>query len=235
MPTPTATPVPAPAPAPVSASASISTPGLSKTHRGLLFVVSAPSGVGKTTLIRAIQGSWPDLRYSVSCTTRPPRPSEQNGVDYHFITHPEFIAGIRAGRFLEWAEVHGQYYGTDGDRLEEWLAAGKDVLLDIDIQGARQVRCAYPDASTLFILPPSMDVLGERLQGRGTESPEQLARRMAAAEREILEAPWYDYLIVNEALEEAIADFNAVLRASHCTRSYRAAQLKAFLLPKELP
>jgi len=192
-------------------------------------VVSAPSGVGKTTIIRSVLSTSPGLRYSVSCTTRRPRPGEVDGADYHFIGRDEFLSGLRSGRFLEWAEVHGEYYGTDGLQIENWLAAGDDVLLDIDVQGARQVRCSHPAAYTLFVLPPSMDILEERLRSRGTESPEQIAGRLAAARNEILEAPWYDFIILNDDLEEAIADCNAVLRAARCTRNARAPLLQGFL------
>jgi len=202
---------------------------LSRTSRGQLFVVSAPSGVGKTTIIRSVLSTSPGLRYSVSCTTRRPRPGEVDGADYHFIGRDEFLSGLRSGRFLEWAEVHGEYYGTDGLQIENWLAAGDDVLLDIDVQGARQVRCSHPAAYTLFVLPPSMDILEERLRSRGTESPEQIAGRLAAARNEILEAPWYDFIILNDDLEEAIADCNAVLRAARCTRNARAPLLQGFL------
>jgi guanylate kinase len=206
---------------------------ISQAHQGLLFVVSAPSGVGKTTIIRAVQETWPQLRYSISCTTRSPRTGEREGVDYHFIARQEFLGGIRANRFVEWAEVHGEFYGTDGQQVDKWLAEGKDVLLDIDIQGARQVRCVYPTAVTIFILPPSMEVLKERLESRGTESEEQVARRLSAAQREILESPWYDYVVLNEVLQEAIADFNSVLRACRCARTFRAAQLRELLLPRD--
>jgi guanylate kinase len=206
---------------------------ISEANQGLLFVVSAPSGVGKTTIIRAVQETWPQLRYSISSTTRAPRTGEREAVDYHFVTRQEFLGGIRTGRFVEWAEVHGEFYGTDGQQVDKWLAEGKDVLLDIDIQGARQVRCAYPTAITIFILPPSIEELKARLENRGTESEDQVARRLSAAQLEILEAPWYDYLVLNEMLHEAIADFNAILRACRCARAHRAAQLRDFLLPRE--
>lgn len=139
------------------------------------------------------------------------------------------MAGIEAGRFLEWAEVHGEYYGTDGMQVEHWLTAGRDVLLDIDVQGARQVRCTIPWAHTIFILPPSMEVLRERLINRGTESSEQLSRRLSTARREIQEAPWYEFIIINNELEEAIADLNAILRACHCQQQYQALYIKPFL------
>lgn len=212
---------------------------LSSSQDGLLFVVSAPSGVGKTTLIRALCESWPELHYSVSCTTRAARAGEVPGKDYHFLSREDFLAGIEAGRFLEWAQVHGEYYGTDGRQVTDWLTAGDDVLLDIDVQGARQVRCAFPRAHTIFILPPSLEILRERLQNRGTETPEQLARRLAAARHEIQEAPWYEYLIVNDVLATAVADLNAVLRACRCQHRYQAPRLRPFFTaaaqPETLP
>ncbi|MFP5212852.1 MAG: guanylate kinase [Acidobacteriota bacterium] len=186
---------------------------------GQLFVVSAPSGVGKTTIVRAVMPRWPGLRFSVSSTTRPPREGEVHGRDYYFLSDEEFEGGIRSGRFLEWAEVHGRYYGTDGDRIREWLEAGADVLLDIDVQGAAQVRCAYPEANTIFILPPSMAILEERLRKRGTESQEQLDKRLSAATREIRQAPWYDFIVVNDVLEEAIEDFSGIIRACRLRNS----------------
>lgn len=196
---------------------------------GVLFIVSAPSGVGKTTLIRSILPSRPMLRYSVSSTTRSPRPGEVDGQDYHFVSQSDFLNGIREGRFLEWAEVHGRFYGTDGKAVEEWLATGHDVLLDIDVQGARQVLSVYPSAITIFILPPSMEILEARLANRGTESDTQLMRRLEAAAQEISQAAWYDYLVVNDELPTAICDFDAVLRATRCQRRHQAHRLKPLL------
>jgi guanylate kinase len=205
---------------------------MEKAHRGLLFVVSAPSGVGKTTIIQEIRGDFPALLYSVSCTTRQPRPYETDGKDYHFLGKQEFLDGVGAGRFLEWAEVHGEYYGTDGDQVEGWLAQGSDVLLDIDVQGARQVRCTYPHAHMIFILPPTLQTLKERLRKRATETADQMSLRLSAAEREIREASCYDFLIINDLLDEAVADFKAVIRACRCTRAYQAARLiKGILSP----
>lgn len=204
-------------------------------YRGQLFVISAPSGAGKSTLIRAILLERPELCFSVSSTTRPPREGETPGIDYHFISRQEFSDGIRRGRFVEWAEVHSQFYGTDGEQLDEWLQDGRDVLLDIDVQGARQVRCAYPLAHTIFVLPPSFEALEHRLKGRGTESPEQVANRLTAARQELLEAPWFDFVIVNDSLDEAIADFKAVLRACPCQRIAQASRLRAFLNTRILP
>lgn len=196
---------------------------------GQLFIVSAPSGVGKSTIIGRITASCPGVRFSVSCTTRPVRSGEVAGKDYHFLSMEEFLKGIGSGRFLEWAEVHGHLYGTDGRFVEECLKAGDDVLLDIDVQGARLVRCAYPSAQTIFIMPPSMEVLEERLRNRATEGEEQLAIRIAAARREILESPWYDYIVINDDLQEAVEDLRAILRAGRSSRAAQAPRLKAFL------
>jgi len=195
-------------------------------------VVSAPSGVGKTTIIQSVLTRWPGIRFSVSCTTRSPRPGEVDGEAYHFLSREEFLRGIPAGRFMEWAEVHGEYYGTDGRQVEQWLSQGLDVLLDIDVQGARQVRCTHPSAHTVFIVPPSLDILAMRLENRGTESQEQLAMRLAAAHREMQEAPWYDYIIVNDALDEAVADFDAVLRACRCSSAIQSPQRRLLFFPR---
>lgn len=200
------------------------------SYSGQLFIISAPSGVGKSTLIRSILEEYPKLRFSVSCTTRSPRPEEVDGKDYVFISKEEFLNGIASGRFLEWAEVHGNYYGTDSSPIEKWLRAGEHVLLDIDVQGARIVRCIYPVAHTIFILPPSLNVLEERLRSRSTDSPEQIEIRLAAARRELMEAPWYDYIVINDNLRDAITDLKAVLLAGRCSRIARAATLKNFLM-----
>jgi len=196
---------------------------------GQLFILSAPSGVGKSTIISKVIAACPKLRFSISCTTRPMRSEEVAGRDYHFLSREEFERGIKSGRFLEWAEVHGHLYGTDGRVMEKWLKAGDDVLLDIDVQGARMVRCAYPLAQTIFILPPSMDVLEERLRKRASETEEQFAIRISAARREILESPWYDYIIINDSLQEAVDDLKAILRAGRSSRAIQAFRLKAFL------
>ena len=178
---------------------------------GTLFVVSAPSGAGKTTLVNAMRTRFPDLAYSVSHTTRPPRPGEVDGVDYFFIPVDEFRAGIESGLWAEWAEVHGNYYGTSARFLEETLAAGVDLLLDIDVQGACQIVRQFPRAVTIFILPPSLEVLRQRIESRGTDSPEVIALRMENARREMEHQDCYDYRIVNDRLEEAIAALAAVI------------------------
>lgn len=196
---------------------------------GQLFVISAPSGVGKTTLVRSLLQELTTLRFSVSSTTRPPRPEEIDGRDYHFITREAFQTGIEANRFLEWAQVHGEYYGTDRDKLDEWLTAGDDVLLDIDVQGARQVRRLFPLAHLIFILPPAWDVLAQRLRARGTETPQQLTARLNAAYTEVKEARGYDYLVINDVLQAAAADLAGIIRAVRCRQKVQARHLKALL------
>ena len=158
------------------------------------------------------------------------RSGEVEGKDYHFLSREQFQQGISSDHFLEWAEVHGHLYGTDRRIIEKWLKGGENVLLDIDVQGARVVRCDYPDAKTIFILPPSMRELEKRLRDRATETADQMAIRIAAARREILESPWFDYIIINDDLEEAVEDLKAILRACRSSRISRAPLLKTFLM-----
>jgi guanylate kinase len=196
---------------------------------GQLFIISAPSGVGKTTLIHRVRQGWPEFQFSISFTTRAPRPKEVPGKDYHFVTREEFQQGIQSGGFLEWAQVHGEYYGTERRQLDTWLDAGQDVLLDIDVKGATQVRCSYPEAHTIFIVPPSLETLRARLQQRNTESDEQLQKRLAAAQKELQHAPWFDFIIVNDKLEDALADLKSILKACRCLRSRQASGIKHLL------
>ncbi len=180
-------------------------------RRGVLFVVSAPSGAGKTTLRKALLARFPDLFYSVSTTTRAPRASEVDGRDYVFIPPDEFEAGIRQGRWAEWAQVHGNYYGTSARTLADAMDAGRDVLLDIDVQGARQISARFPECVTIFIMPPSFDVLAQRLAGRGSESPEELRVRLENARREMDERHWYRHVVVNDALATAVEELAAIV------------------------
>ena len=173
---------------------------------GVLFVISAPSGAGKSTLCRAVLDRFADLVYSVSYTTRSPRSGEQNGKDYHFITKDEFEKGIAHNRWAEWAEVHGYYYGTSADFLNQVLSAGRDILLDIDIQGTRKIRQRYPDGVTIFIMPPSLETLKSRLQSRGTDSPEVIAVRLKNADEEMAQKDLYHHIIINDRLTDAIAE-----------------------------
>lgn len=180
---------------------------------GNLYVVAAPSGAGKTTLVRLLLEREP-VRLSISWTTRGPRPGEENGREYHFTTVDEFQAMISRQEFLEWAEVHGNYYGTSKKWIADRLAEGSDVLLEIDWQGAQQVRAEFPEAIGVFILPPSMEELTRRLTGRGTDAAEVIERRLAAAQAEMRHVGEFDYVIVNDRLELALDDLCAVVRAS---------------------
>jgi guanylate kinase len=180
---------------------------------GHLFILSAPSGAGKTTLRQAALARFPDLSYSVSCTTRLPRAGEQNGRDYVFLAADEFEAGIREERWAEWARVHGHYYGTSARFLEQERAAGRDVLLDIDVQGAQQICRRFPDSVTIFILPPSLEVLEQRLRARGTDRPEAIELRLRNARQEMEQSGTYRHLIVNDDLNTAIDELVAILNA----------------------
>lgn len=191
---------------------------------GILYIVSAPSGAGKTTLVRALLREDPGIRLSVSFTTRAPREGEVEGVAYHFVDIPRFKAMREAGEFLEWAEVHGNFYATSRPWLEGQLAAGQDVLLEIDWQGAAQVREKFPDAVSIFILPPSYAELEARLRGRGTDSPEVIARRLAAARDEMRRVSDFDYAIINKDLHVALGDLMAVVRAARVSSPYSRAR-----------
>ncbi|MBC2709896.1 MAG: guanylate kinase [Desulfosarcina sp.] len=179
---------------------------------GRLFVVSAPSGAGKTTLCVAARNNLPRLVYSVSTTTRRPRGGEQEGRDYFFVSEAQFIEGIRKGLWAEWAKVHDNYYGTSARFIEDHLAAGRDVLLDIDVQGAGQILKHYPDAVTIFIMAPSMAVLCQRLTARGLDSAEVIHKRMKNAEAEIAKKAMYRYVVVNDDLDAAIHRFVSILK-----------------------
>jgi guanylate kinase len=180
---------------------------------GSLFVVSAPSGGGKTTLCRKLVAVLPGIGYSVSHTTRPPRAGEENGKDYVFVDEAEFRRMVGDNEFLEWAQVHGNLYGTSKRMLRDMQARGTDVILDIDVQGARQLREAGPEGVSIFILPPSLEVLRSRLEKRGSNSAEDMERRMRAAVEEIREYKNYDYVIVNDVFEEALDRLKAVVLA----------------------
>lgn len=181
---------------------------------GIAVVLCAPSGAGKTTLSKRLLAAFPSFAFSVSCTTRAPRPGEVHGRDYTFMSREEFKALRNNGHFAEWAEVHGNFYGTPLRAAQNSLAAGRDLLFDIDVQGAAQLKKTMPEAYFIFILPPSRAVLEQRLRGRGSESEESLAKRLANAKAEIAEAEWFDALIVNETLDEAYADLAAAYRAA---------------------
>jgi guanylate kinase len=183
---------------------------------GLLFVVSAPSGAGKTSLCRELIDRFGNLRQSVSFTTRPRRAGEVEGVDYHFVDSETFSGMIEQQRLAEWAEVHGNYYGTSLQTLEQAAHEGVDLLLDIDCQGAAQLKRNYPGGVFIFILPPSFPELERRLRGRETDSDEVIARRLKNSEREIAEARKYDYLVVNDDFNVALDQLCAIITAEHC-------------------
>lgn len=179
-------------------------------------MVSAPSGAGKTTLCREARLRLPDLAYSVSYTTRPPRPGEIAGTDFVFVTEPQFRALQERSEFAEWATVHGNLYGTRAGVLEEALAAGRDVLLDIDTQGAAQLRQRYPEAVLVFIVAPSMVELAQRLRERRSDAESEIARRLARAREEVKLWRSYDYLVVNRDLKEAADHLTAIITAERC-------------------
>lgn len=186
-------------------------------RNGILFLISAPSGAGKSTLLNGIRGRG-NFVYSVSCTTRAPRPGEQDGVDYHFLSREKFEQEIASGNFLEWAQVHGNYYGTLRSSVKAHLAKGTDVLIDVDVQGARSIRGCGDAVITqslvdVFLTPPNMEVLARRLSGRGTESPEQLALRLKNAEREMECWRDYAYLLVSGEAEEDQRLFLAIMQS----------------------
>ncbi len=177
-----------------------------------VYVVSAPSGAGKHTLLHEVFERNEGLEYSVSATTRPPRPGEVPGRDYCFLSEDAFRARVDAGDFVEWANVHGYHYGTLREELERLIASGSDVILELDVQGMRSVKAVYPDAVTIFIAPPSLEELGRRLRERGTDHPEEIALRLRNAEEEMAARGEYDHVIVNDTVVEAVQELERILR-----------------------
>jgi guanylate kinase len=178
---------------------------------GNVFILSAPSGAGKTTLRRAALERFADMEYSVSFTTRPHRAGEVDGRDYHFISAAEFKAGIRSGRWAEWAQVHENYYGTSAEVLEQALAAGRDILLDIDVQGARQILRRFPQSVTMFIMPPSLEVLEARLRARGTDTEDAIRIRLRNAAGEMAQKEHYRHVIINDDLATAVQEMVVII------------------------
>jgi len=186
--------------------------------RGLVFVISAPSGTGKTTLVRRVMGQLPNLRFSVSYTTRPPRANEREGEDYHFVSPSVFQKMVERGEFLEWAEVLGNCYGTARVNVKALESEGIDLILDIDTQGAKKVMEKVDQPVLIYILPPSLEVLGDRLVKRGLDSPEMIHFRLANARGDMEEAHWYHYLIVNERIEDAVEKLRAIIITERCRK-----------------
>lgn len=187
--------------------------GSAQGGRGLLFIVSAPSGTGKTTLVERLVQVVPNLTMSRSYTSRPARPGEQSGVDYNFISRDRFDAMVRNGAFLEWADVFGHYYGTSAADTEAVLSKGQDVVLVIDVQGARKVRSRGIENVGIFVLPPSAAILEQRLRGRSKDSEDQIGRRLEVACREVNEFSQYEYVVINDELEAASERMAAIVRA----------------------
>ncbi|NUO47909.1 MAG: guanylate kinase [Polyangiaceae bacterium] len=202
-----------------------------KVDEFLLLILSSPSGAGKTTLFNRLRGEFPRLRFSVSHTTRNPRPTEVHGREYHFVDRPTFLGMVEAGAFAEYAEVHGNLYGTSIREID--LARGDDadgVLFDVDYQGARQIKAAFPDAVGVFVLPPSLAELERRLRGRGTEDDAATARRLAAAKAEIEHYGFFDYILVNDDVDKAYGKLRGILLAERCRRDRWAKRCEELLL-----
>jgi guanylate kinase len=178
---------------------------------GNLFIISAPSGAGKTSLVSALLGINPHIDLSVSYTTREPRPGERNGKDYHFVSRDAFLEMAKRGEFLESAEVYGNLYGTSQSWISQEIARGRDILLEIDWQGAAQVRRLFPDSVSIFILPPSIAALEQRLKGRGKDNDAVIAKRMAAVSEDVSHIAEFNYVIINDNLEDALRELNAVV------------------------
>ena len=194
-------------------------------HRTCPVVLSAPSGAGKTTIAKALVEGSEDVVFSVSATTRPPRDHEVDGVDYRFLSEPKFRAMIEADEFVEWAQVHGHLYGTSRKALQEALDDGRFLILDIDVQGAMQMRQRVPDVVLVFVIPPSADALVERLTERGTEGESTVARRIENARSELEQASQFDYIVVNDDLEQAIDEVRSIVSAES-RRTDRAIDLR---------
>ncbi|WP_426176504.1 guanylate kinase [Massilia sp. TWR1-2-2] len=191
---------------------------------GSLFIVAAPSGAGKSTLVNALLAEEPGIKLSISTTTRAPRPGETHGKEYFFTSADDFVARAEAGEFLEWAEVHGNYYGTSRLIVEHEMKTGTDILLEIDWQGARQVRKQFPTAAGIFILPPSIAALEERLYKRGQDEPHVITKRLLAAGGEIAHAPEFEYAIINEEFNVALSEMRAIVRATRARFPQQAAR-----------
>ena len=196
--------------------------------QGLLIVISAPSGAGKTTICKGLLNEFPDLRFSVSCTTRSPRKGEKDGEDYHFISVKDFRDSIEKNEFVEWEEIYGNFYGTSKKAVEGLIQKGYDVILDIDIKGAGNVKAKYPESVFVFIMPPSVEILRERLKKRDSETDDIIKMRFDRAMEEIWENEWYDYVVFNDIVPDSVNAMKAVYIAEKNRRSRQQGRIDDF-------
>jgi guanylate kinase len=194
-----------------------------------VFIISAPSGSGKSTLVHLLMKTVPELTFSISYTTRQPRPSETNGVDYVFISRQEFEERLARGEFLEYAEVFGNYYGTNRSTFEQAMHQGRDLVLDIDVQGARQLKVAIPEAISIFVLPPSREVLEQRLRARSQDSEEVIRRRLKGAAEEVRNYTQYDYVLINREIEESAARLATIVKAERLRKARMEKEVRPIL------
>jgi len=204
--------------------------GTNPTQRGRLIVVSGPSGAGKSSIIHLMMSRLNHLHFSISHTTRLPRGNEKNEIDYYFVSKDEFLSMRERGKFLEYAEVYGCFYGTSRDQVEAATSQGKDVLLDIDVQGADQVRYKFPEAVTVIVLPPTREVLEERLRARNLNRPEDLERRLATAAAEVKRFKEFDYVIINDDLERAASRLEAIIKADRLKVDRQTEAIESIIL-----
>ncbi len=194
---------------------------------GRIFVVSGPSGSGKSTLIREVRRKVPSLGYSISHTSRPPRGQEKNGVEYHFVSKENFRKMIEKGEFVEWAEVYQDLYGTSIASLRSQITMGLDVIMDIDIQGAKNIKDHFKDAILIYVLPPSMEILEKRLRDRSTDDEKAIDTRLKKAGKEMKNCVSYDYLVFNDQIDQAVEELKSILVAERCRRSVRLSKAQA--------
>jgi len=194
-----------------------------------VFIISAPSGSGKSTLVHRLLATVPGLAFSISYTTRPPRPAETNGVDYNFISREEFEARLGRSEFLEYARVFDNYYGTHRETLDQAVQQGHDLVLDIDVQGARQLKVAIPEAISVFVLPPSREVLEQRLRARSQDSEEVIQRRLRGAADEVRNYTQYDYVLINREIEEASARLSSIVKAERLRKARMEEEVRPIL------
>ncbi|MBW2203893.1 MAG: guanylate kinase [Deltaproteobacteria bacterium] len=193
---------------------------------GQLFIISAPSGAGKSTILTAVKKRVSGLGYSISHTTRKPRGDERNGVDYHFVDDRTFTKMINEGAFVEWAKVYDNFYGTSSSNLQDQTSSGLDVLMDVDIQGGQNIKDRFPDSVLIFLLPPSLEELERRLRERGTDNEPVIRARMESAADDIKNCTWYDYIIVNDKLEKAIDEAQSIIVSKRCVTARQLPEVK---------